>query len=187
MEKTDFIAVYDNVFDAEFCDSLIKNFDEVEKLGLAYRRAYTTADIMNDAAVFASSNLEHFEKHARIFSDNFWSSGCFEHYKKSYMPGDACADLSIFNLKLQKTTPSEGYHIWHCENGDRLTQQRVAAFTVYLNDDFEAGETEFLYQQRRLKPKKGSVCIFPAAYTHLHRGNPPIGGTKYIITGWLEY
>jgi hypothetical protein len=56
-----------------------------------------------------------------------------------------------------------------------------------LNDNFEAGETEFLYQQYRYKPKMGDVIIFPAAFTHTHRGNPPIGGTKYIITGWLEY
>jgi len=37
------------------------------------------------------------------------------------------------------------------------------------------------------KPKKGDCIIFPTAYTHTHRGNPPIGGDKYIITGWVEF
>lgn len=26
-----------------------------------------------------------------------------------------------------------------------------------------------------------------AGFTHTHRGNPPISGTKYIITGWVEF
>jgi len=25
------------------------------------------------------------------------------------------------------------------------------------------------------------------AFTHTHRGNPPLSNTKYIMTGWLEY
>jgi hypothetical protein len=70
---------------------------------------------------------------------------------------------------------------------DRESSTRVLVWTVYLNDNFDAGETEFLYQQYRYKPKRGDVVIFPAAFTHTHRGNPPINGTKYIITGWIEF
>ena len=54
---------------------------------------------------------------------------------------------------------------------------------VYLNDVEEDGETEFLYQELKLKPKKGRVVIWPGSFTHLHRGNPP-RSTKYIATGW---
>ena len=28
------------------------------------------------------------------------------------------------------------------------------------------------------------LIIFPCAYTHVHRGNPPIGGVKYLATSW---
>ncbi len=41
-------------------------------------------------------------------------------------------------------------------------------------------------QALRVPPKKGSICLFPASFTHLHRGNPPLTGEKYIITGWLH-
>ena len=37
---------------------------------------------------------------------------------------------------------------------------------------------------KRVKAKTGRLIIFPAGYTHTHRGNPPIGGDKYILTNW---
>ena len=57
---------------------------------------------------------------------------------------------------------------------------------IYLNDGYGGGETEFLYQSLRIEPKMGKVIIFPAGWTHTHRGNPPIGGNKYILTSWVE-
>ena len=40
-------------------------------------------------------------------------------------------------------------------------QQRALAWMVYLNDVEEGGETEFLYQQLKIKPSKGRVVIWP--------------------------
>ena len=95
--------------------------------------------------------------------------------------------LFLRDVKIQKTEPTEGYHIWHHESNyvykDLL--ERVLAYTVYLNDVDEGGETEFLYQSKRIPPRKGTVVIFPAGYTHYHRGNPPLKGNKYIATGWI--
>jgi hypothetical protein len=64
---------------------------------------------------------------------------------------------------------------------------RYLAYTVYLNTVEEGGETEFLYQKQRLKPEAGTLAIWPAAWTHVHRGNPPLSGSKYIITTWEEF
>jgi hypothetical protein len=58
---------------------------------------------------------------------------------------------------------------------------------VYLNDIEDGGETEFLYLSKRVKPVTGRVLLWPAGYTHTHRGNPPLKDTKYIITGWVEF
>ena len=57
----------------------------------------------------------------------------------------------------------------------------------YLNDVEEGGETEFLYQSRRIKPKQGTMVICPSSFTHTHRGNPPLKGDKYMINGWIEF
>ena len=88
--------------------------------------------------------------------------------------------------KMQKTEPSQGYHVWHCEL-DPEVPHRVLAWSLFLNDVEEGGELEFLHQNKRYKPKKGDFIIWPAAFTHIHRGNPPISNVKYIVTGWYQY
>jgi len=57
---------------------------------------------------------------------------------------------------------------------------------LYLNDVPEGeGETEFLHQGIRCQPKRGSLVLFPAFFTHTHRGNPVFTTDKYIATGWM--
>ena len=74
---------------------------------------------------------------------------------------------------------------WHCEESHFVSSHRVLAWMIYLNDLPEGeGETEFLHQSVRLRPRKGDVVIFPAGFTHTHRGNPPLTTNKYIATGW---
>ena len=94
--------------------------------------------------------------------------------------------LRSIKQKVQETDIGGGYHIWHCEQGNIDTQDRVLTWTIYLNDVEEGGETEFLYQSRRIKSEKGNIVIFPAYFTHTHRGNPPISNKKYRVTGWYN-
>ena len=96
------------------------------------------------------------------------------------------------SINLQRyTAGTGGYPYWHCElypkDASCETLHRTVLWTIYLNDSFEEGETEFLYQQRKIKPKVGSLLIAPTAFTHTHRGNKPIGGDKYIATSWLLF
>ena len=95
--------------------------------------------------------------------------------------------LLIYDTKIKKIPMGGGFHDWHYENMGMQTSHRRFVVQLYLNDNFEGGETEFLYQNRRESAKEGEVLIFPAGYTHTHRGNPPIGGTKYLITTWAVF
>ena len=102
---------------------------------------------------------------------------------KAFRPG---------TINIQKYLADQGgYPYWHCElypkadNGDTL--HRVVLWTIYLNDGFREGETEFLYQQRKIVPRTGSLLIAPTAFTHTHRGNQPKGGNKYIATSWILF
>jgi len=84
-----------------------------------------------------------------------------------------------------------GYPYWHSEISPKIESDdnlhRVLLWTIYLNDDFDEGETEFLFQQRKVKPKTGSLLFAPAGFTHTHRGNMPRGGNKYIATSWVLF
>ena len=95
-------------------------------------------------------------------------------------------DYFLGTAKVQMTLPGEGFHHWHYDNAGYSNMSRWFVFITYLNDDYEGGETEFLNQGIRVKPEKGKTVIFPASYTHRHRGNPPIGGPKYIATTWAN-
>jgi hypothetical protein len=57
----------------------------------------------------------------------------------------------------------------------------------YLNDVDEGGTTDFVYQNRQIRPKVGRMVIAPAYFTHTHRGSMPISSDKYILTSWVLF
>lgn len=116
----------------------------------------------------------------------------FESMSDTQLGAMARAMFRAGSINLQRYTANEGgYPYWHCElfPKDALcdTLHRAVLWTIYLNDEFDQGETEFLYQDKKIKPKAGSLLIAPTAFTHTHRGNMPINGDKYIATSWILY
>ena len=67
--------------------------------------------------------------------------------------------------------------------------KRMLILMVYLNDDFGGGETVFPHFGDSIKPKKGSILMFPPMWMYLHRGNPPLapGYAKYFLMTYLNY
>ena len=87
-------------------------------------------------------------------------------------------------FKIQASLPGQGYNVWHSE-WCMDNQNRFLVWILYLNDIEDGGETEFLYYPRRVQPRAGDVIVWPASFTHTHRGNPPLKDKKYIVTGWI--
>jgi hypothetical protein len=102
----------------------------------------------------------------------------------------ACLRPGAINLQWYDAD-SGGYPYWHCElyprDASAETLHRHLLWTLYLNDGFEAGETEFLFQGRKVAPRSGSLLLAPTAFTHAHRGNTPRGGDKFIATSWILF
>jgi hypothetical protein len=96
-------------------------------------------------------------------------------------------------INLQKYLQgSGGYHHWHSEiypqagaNCEPL--HRVLLFQFYLNDVLEGGETEFMYQQRKIEARQGRLIIAPAGFTHTHKGHVANSGDKYVATSWILF
>jgi hypothetical protein len=96
------------------------------------------------------------------------------------------------HINVQKyLKASGGYHHWHSEiypqNETCETLHRVLLFQFYLNDVAEGGETEFLYQDRKVEARKGRLIIAPAGFTHTHKGHVATSGDKYIATSWILF
>ena len=88
-------------------------------------------------------------------------------------------------LKMKRIQEGGGYHQWHYESmGSDLSRKVVVQ--LYLNTISEGGETEFLYQKKRINARKNRLLMWPADWTYTHRGNTPLKGDKYILTTWLE-
>ena len=90
---------------------------------------------------------------------------------------------------VQHYRPNGGFKIWHSERVSvkMPTSTRHLVFMTYLNDVTDGGETEFLNQGIKVSPKEGLTLIWPADWTHTHRGIPSPTQDKYIITGWFNY
>ncbi len=193
-EKTvsikDFIAVYDNYISNEECDKAIKLFDNQTNFNNTINRIHSEQTSIlqkQDQQFFAApDNIDVWWKDLRSLIVNF--DLAWNHYCENTGAKDAynTAAFNYTNLKIQKTYPTEGYHVWHVEHGLGFEySNRAFVFSVYLNDVDEGGETEFLHFSKRVKPKKGRIVIWPAAFPYLHRGNPPLSGEKYILTSWM--
>jgi hypothetical protein len=188
----DFIGVFDGVYSEEYCQYWIKHFDAVDAKGGTYSRIQTNNDpghFKKDQTIIFNNSSLYTEDELSIVCDNFhWGfwKVCYPLYSEKYSALKTCDVHNIYGVRLQKTVPTGGYHIWHHENATRPTSHRILVFTLYLNDLENGGETEFLYLKRRIKPKTGRLVIWPAGFTHVHRGNPPLSNDKYILTGWVE-
>lgn len=88
---------------------------------------------------------------------------------------------------IQRTQPGEFYH-WHIDGGSHEFSQRQLVAVWYLNDvPGPGGETEFLYQDVKIKPEEGKLLLFPPFWTHEHRGATLQAGVKYIATTWVVF
>ena len=91
----------------------------------------------------------------------------------------------IYNL--QKYNPGQGYHGLHCENTSPESSYRVAVWMFYLNTVTDDGGTYFDNYDFTMNAVEGRCVIWPAYWTHFHKGIVSKTETKYIATGWFNY
>ena len=168
----DFIGVWDNVTLDDFNNHIIDILDNSTQI--IPRSNQNVKDSQLDIGAFNLSIQSHIMLAVRTCLVQYFDWHPF--LKNFQYHSTTCL--------LQKTMPTEGYHDWHSESNNIACQNRTLVWSVYFNDINDSGETEFLYQKKRIKPKAGRVLIFPGSFTHLHRGNPPYK-PKYIATGWI--
>ena len=179
--RDDFIGIYDNLLTKEECSNFISYYNYLKQNGFTLDHSYE-----KHRADQEECNITHYDLNASnpigpLFFEKT-GEAVNQYLKKYSVLGQS--DFLFYDLKLKHIPPAGGFHQWHYENTDVLTCTRQLVVQLYLNTIKEGGETEFLYLNKRVKAKVGRMIIFPAGYTHTHRGNPPIGEEKYIATTW---
>lgn len=93
--------------------------------------------------------------------------------------------LDTSNITLKKYNPGQsmGPHYDGQDGDDYLKYSLV----TYINDDYEGGELEFPNQNVTIKPRAGSLVMFPSQNPYIHRSKTVLSGHKYIYnTHWVK-
>ena len=193
--QEDFIKLYPDVYPDGYCQHLIAEFERLTQSGAGTNRQNGEGaprhrkDDLQLGLNMGVHTVAPFED--KSATDMFFKGlqACYDNYVTQF---STLKDGRIHGtaMKMQRTDPGGGYHVWHGEQGNGDHADRVLVYTLYLNNlgDGDGGETEFLYQRRRVAPQANTMVMWPAAFTHTHRGNTVLGGqSKYIVTGWFYY
>ncbi|MCB2263192.1 MAG: 2OG-Fe(II) oxygenase [Candidatus Thiosymbion ectosymbiont of Robbea hypermnestra] len=86
----------------------------------------------------------------------------------------------LTNPRIEKIDIGEGFD-WHMDARQHQSDRRFLTLLFYLNDQEEGGETTFFYQGESIKPKQGTLALFPPFWTHIHKGGTPKLLPKYTV------
>ena len=187
----DFIYINDNVLDENSCkeitDYVMKNDRFVKNP--SYPKDKRNTDHMMRMAV---KDDYSFVIHTSTLNEDYWRvilqivhDGLEKYISKWIHAGEKRGYCPI--MKYHIVQQHQGYHIWHQEwEGCHYPESaKVLVWHLSLTSHKNEGELEFKYYDRRIEPKAGRLIIWPAGFTHTHRGNSIRSDTqKHYITGW---
>jgi len=183
-----YLFVIEHSFSDKECDDMIKQFENEQHFhyngitGGGYN-----PNVKRTSEIFISGR-ETWRK---------WNNLCFKKLNESLVKyathcWEKCHNDYLLNIQvndtgyqLQKYMKEQQYYKWHQDGSLKpgFAEHRIITYLWYLNDVNEGGETYFFHG--KVKPKKGTLVLFPAFWTYNHKGATPISNDKYIITGWV--
>lgn len=181
--------MYENVFSPELCDNIIARYErtdkrikgnalfreQVEEIEIPSGYDPTDPDFLLEDYTLWEGVDETIEKLSRQCLDLYMQHYFLQPYEYEYI---GCKMLFY---------PPHSFSPMHYDDelvandGGNIGSARPIIFLIYLNDNFEAGETIFPQQELAIKPKKGAVTIFPASYMYPHTTNPTEGNLRYVL------
>jgi hypothetical protein len=184
---SNFIELYPNVLTAEECAEACDRIDDIIS-----RPDPGSACVLSDDSSRTDWNLFVGRYNSLKSSEDKIVEAVTRSWRK-YNNAYSATSKSVYEVlsagwKFQRSDTGGGFHRWHHEQGSgRESPGRFAVWMLYLNDVEEGGKTEFKHQELAITPTAGTLVIWPAAYSHIHRANPDLVGKKYIATGWFVY
>jgi len=182
-----FIGIFPHAIDNNICANFLECFNIISQQGLTL----SSGEESGMPGSFREDEVVQIPKMIlpnEVFPDGLtialWKDigKCRDIYYNEYNIDNA---MTSYGFKIHRVQPTGGYHEWHHEHWFNAPY-RILAWHLTLEAPEKGGETEFLFQSMRVDPKVGQLVIWPAAFTHKHRGNPPLKGQKTYMTGWFD-
>jgi len=176
----DHIQIYESVLTNEVCKKLIfyfeNNPDKQEYIDNQGTPTFTQLNLTRNRGDIESIHntliqtvFEYRNKYYELFGKNL------------FPPFHAFEE---FRIKRYNVGGKERFDT-HVDVNDHPSARRFLSFFWYLNDVEEGGETVF--KDLEIKPSEGKLVIFPPLWMYPHKGNPPVSGSKYILSTYLHY
>jgi prolyl 4-hydroxylase len=182
------VSYFHNIFTNEECDTIINSSGDFHP-SLNYNSDLKMAEVakIRTSSTYYDSGYKFQLYQRKIY---FTLKDKFDFIKGF--------NISHFEpLSILKYTVGQQYRehkdFFNNINSKITENDRFATAILYLNDDFDGGETFFKHLKITVKPKKGSLLFFDYKYNHelnmltRHQGLPVYRGTKYIATQWIRY
>lgn len=174
----------------DLCDGLVDYFKKkagVQRPGLVGSGVIDTSlkqslDISMTPKVLGKPENGILGKYFEQLNQCFWDYLDEWEFLKTFLD---IVHIGLFNI--QKYNDGGHFGGLHSERTGLATAHRVLVWMTYLNDVAAGGETEFPHFGLKVKPTRGKTLIWPAEWTHAHRGCVVKRGPKYIITGWMHF
>lgn len=194
---SNFIYINKNSLSCELCNEIISIFDKSNSFpgstaGGVNKQVKDTNDLQTFGDEWNTINsvlMNEIEYNMKEYAKRFE----YDDFK-SQNNNSTVSDFKVINavdinymsqFMVQKYEKNKGRYIYHNDFSLEKNQNfRMLTYLWYLNDVMEGGETVF-NGKYKIRPRRGTLVLFPASWTFPHCGKMPISSDKYIITGWM--
>jgi len=179
-----------NIQNDKLCNEIIKFFEDhksMQRVGIT-ALGYDPKHKKTTDMTITPSNLK--DQKFSLFNSYFsLLKDCYLDYRNQYpfLKHKFFNRTHIGNFNVQKYNPGDHFSHLHSERVSLDSLHRLFAWMTYLNNVDDGGTTNFEYYDIKVKPEIGKTLIWPSEWTHAHTGSILKSGTKYIITGWIQF
>lgn len=189
-KHTKFIYEYSDVVSIDDCSKILQlilnspmYFEHINK-STPKTKVRKNSCINITESAFIDSNL----KEADFFVHEIFKKVHLDYVKNNPNYFSLNAAEHLYDLSCSYTYrryDKSDYYDWHIDSSQR--SQLVFSYILYLNDGFLGGDTLFLHQKLKVKPKAGTFLCFPCDFQTVHKSTPIKDGEKHIIWTCMEY